>query len=237
MKHSSIIKMVCATLVAIGTTCWLAANEPPRKEPYPKPTPPPPPSAVYTPSKERAPTVQEIERAAREHNGMLAAVIERALVSGNPQQRETAFAILMPELLQVDPQRAVAMFARQQPGEARDVLREEVARQWVARDRDAAIAWMKSLVNDEQRAAAQVAVSALAAIDPGQAIYVADQFGIGQVDGYVEHLVQIWAEEDVDAATRWLESQPAGPRTDRLRERIRQVREQARVARDNTETA
>ena len=169
---------------------------------------------------------------------MLAAVIERALVSGNPQQRETAFAILMPELLQIDPQRAVAMLARQQPGEARDVLREEVARQWVARDRDAAIDWMKSLESSvEQRAAAQVAVSSLAAIDPGQAIYVADQFGIGQDDGYVEHLVQIWAEEDVEGATRWLESQPAGPRTDRLRERIRQVREQARVARDNTETA
>ena len=230
MKSSPIITLICATLVAVGTTCWLAAGEAPRKKPYPKPTPPPPASDVYTPSKERAPTEKEIEQSAREHNGMLAMVIERALVSRDPRQRETAFAILMPELLQVDPQRVVAMLARQQPGEARDVLRDEMARQWVVRDRDAAVDWMKSLVNDEQRNAAQVAVSSLAAIDPGQAIYVADQFGIGQDDGYVEHLVQIWAEEDVDGATRWLDSQPAGPRTDRLRERIQHVRRQASVA-------
>lgn len=231
MKSSSITTMICATLVAVGTTCWLAASEAPRRKPYPKPTPPPPPSDVYTPSKERAPTEKEIEQWAREHNGMLAMVIERALVSRDPQQRETAFAILMPELLQIDPQRVVAMLARQQPGEARDILRDEMARQWVVRDRDAAVDWMKSLVNDEQRNAAQVAVSSLASIDPGQAIYVADQFGIGQDDGYVEHLVQIWAEEDVESATRWLESQPAGPRTDRLRERIQHVRRQASVAR------
>ena len=231
MKPSSRITLICATLVAVGTTCWLSASEAPRKKPYPKATPPPPPSDVYTPSKERAPTQKEIEQSAREHDGMLAKMIERALVSRDPQQRETAFAILLPELLQVDPQRVVAMLARQQPGEARDVLRDEMARQWVVRDRDAAVEWMKSLENRaEQRNAAQVAVSSLAAIDPGQAIYVADQFGIGQDDGYVEHLVQIWAEEDVDGATRWLDSQPAGPRTDRLRERIQHVRRQTSVA-------
>ncbi|HET9475227.1 MAG TPA: hypothetical protein VFO82_15110 [Steroidobacteraceae bacterium] len=231
MKPSSITTLICATLVAIGTACWLSATEPASRKPYPKATPPPPPSDVYTPSKEPAPTSKQIEQALREHDAMLAMVIERALVSRDPRQRETAFAILMPELLQVDPQRVVAMLARQQPGEARDVLRDEMARQWVVRDRDAAVDWMKSLLSEERRNAAQTAVSSLAAIDPGQAIYVADQFGIGDDDGYVEHLVQIWAEEDFDAATRWLDSQPAGPRTDRLRERIQHVRRQASVVR------
>ena len=80
--------------------------------------------------------------------------------------------------------------------------------------------------------AAQVAVSSLAAIDPEQAIDVADQFGIGRDNGYLEHLVQIWAEGGYRrSATRWLASQPAGARTDRLRARIQQVRRQASVAR------
>ena len=65
--------------------------------------------------------------------------IERALVARDPQQRETAFNFLLPELLQAEPQRVVDMVARQEPGEARDALRDEVARQWITRDRDAAI--------------------------------------------------------------------------------------------------
>ena len=223
MKPSSIITMVCATLVAIGTAGWLAAEEPPRI-PYPKATPPPPPSPVYTPSKESAPTLEEIEKAAREHNGMLAMVIERALAAGDAQQRETAFTFLLPELLQIDPQRVVGMFARQQRGEARDVLRSEMARQWVAQDRDAAVDWMKSLENRaERRDAAQAAVTSLAAVDPAQAIHVADQFGIGRDDGSLEHLVQMWAEENPEAAKSWIATRPDGPRTEQLRARIDQV--------------
>ena len=84
---------------------------------------------------------------------------------------------------------------------------------------------MKSFENTgERQASARVAVQSLAATSPGEAIDVADQFGIGRDDGSLEHLVQIWAEDDLDAATRWLESQPAGPRTEQLRARIEQVR-------------
>jgi hypothetical protein len=43
--------------------------------------------------------------------------------------------------------------------------------------------------------------------------------------------VQVWAEDDLEQATRWLESQPAGPRTEQMRARIEQVRA-AREARD-----
>ena len=113
--------MACALLVAFGTTCWLSASEPASKQKYPKATPPPPPSPVYTPSKERAPSAEEIERAARDHNAMLGAAIERALASKDVQQRETVFTFLLPELLQIEPQRVVKMLAKLEPGEARDV--------------------------------------------------------------------------------------------------------------------
>jgi hypothetical protein len=224
MKPAPIITVVCATLIAIGTAYWLDAGEV-KKKPYPKATPPPPPSPIYTPSKERAPTAEEIERDAREHNAQLALAIERALVASNPQQRETAFTFLVPVLVQLEPQRLVTMVAAQEPGERRDVLRNEVARQWITRDRDAAIKWLKSLDSEaERRESVQVAVKTLAAVAPDQAVYVADQFGVGRDDGSLEHIVQIWAEHNLDAATRWIETQPAGPATDQLRNRIERVR-------------
>jgi hypothetical protein len=233
MSKPTTITLVAITVVAlfasIGSAYYLDAREP--KKPYPKATPPPPPSDVYTPSKERVPTAEEIERQARDHNAMLGLEIERALAARDPRQRETAFTFLLPELLQVDPGRVVEMVARQEPGEARDALRTEVARQWITRDREAAVGWMKSLQNEaERRQSAETAVASLAAIAPGQAVEVADQFGIGRDNGYLEHMVQMWAEGNIDEAERWLASQPDDARTAPLRARIERVREQKQAA-------
>ena len=223
------IMLLTATLLAVGSAYWLDAREP--REPYPKATAPPPPSPIYTPSMERAQSAAEIARDAQAHNALLALEIERALVARDSQQRETAFTFLLPELIQTDPERVVAMVAHQEPGEARDAIRDEVARQWITRDRDAAIKWTKSLDSDaERRSSARTAVASLAATAPEQAIYVADEFGIGRDDGYLEHLVQLWATDNLHEATRWIDAQPAGPRTEQLRARIDRVREQAQAA-------
>jgi hypothetical protein len=233
MSKPTTITLVAITVVAlfasIGSAYYLDAREP--KKPYPKATPPPPPSDVYIPSKERVPTAGEIERQARDHNATLGLEIERALAARDPRQRETAFTFLLPELLQVEPARVVEMVARQQPGEARDALRTEVARQWITRDREAAVGWMKSLENEaERQQSAETAVASLSAIAPGQAVEVADQFGIGRDNGYLEHMVQMWAEGNIDEAERWLASQPDDARTAPLRARIERVREQKQAA-------
>ena len=233
MSKPTTITLVAVTVIAlfasIGSAYYLDAREP--KKPYPKATPPPEPSPVFAPAKERAPTAEEIERQARDHNARLGLEIERALAARDPQQRETAFTFLLPELLQVDPGRVVEMVSRQQPGEARDVLRTEVARQWITRDREAAVGWMKSMENEaERQQSAQTAVDSLAAIAPGQAVEVADQFGIGRDNGYLEHMVQMWAEGNIDDAERWLASQPDDARTAPLRARIERVRDQKKAA-------
>lgn len=218
-----------ALFAAIGTAYRLDARE--ARRPYPKATPPPPASQVFVESKERVPGEQEIEARFRDHYAQLEQQIERALVARDPQQRETVFTFLLPELLQVEPDRVVAMVARQQPGEARDTLRDEVARQWISRDRDAAIGWMKSLEDVGERThAAQVAVDSLSAIAPEQAIYVAHQFGVGLDNGYLEHLVQIWAEASLPEAERWLATQPDDPRIAPLRARIELVRDRRRTS-------
>jgi hypothetical protein len=217
MKPTSIITLVIATLIAIGSACWIGAREPPARKPYPKATPPPPASPVYTQSREPAPTLEDIEREAREHDARLEIDIERALHSRDATARETAFVFLLPELIQVAPERAVALIARQKPGEPRDVLRMEVARQWITRDRDAAMRWIGSLEEPERSAAAHDAVRELTPVAPEQAIHVADAFGIGRDDGAIDRLVRNWAKDNPDEVKRWLETQPEGARTTQMR--------------------
>jgi len=231
MARTPLIALIAATLVGVGTAVWLNADEP-RKKPWPKPTPPPPASQVFTPSAEPAPTAEEIAEAARLHDQQLELAIERALVARDPQQRETAFTFLLPELLQVAPKRVVAMVERQEPGEVRDLLRDEVARLWIQTDVRTATEWIRSLEGAERRAAANTAVAAIAARDPAGAIELADKLDVGRDDGSLEHLVQLWAVEDPEAAWRWVETQPDSPRTQELRARIKQARKPSRAARE-----
>lgn len=220
MKPTSIVTLVVATLLAIGSACWIGAREAPPRKPYPKATPPPPASPIYTQSRESAPSLEDIEREAREHDARLEAHIERALHTHDPIARETAFTFLLPELIQVAPERAVALFARQKPGEPRDVLRMEIARQWITRDRDAAMRWIESLGEAERRAAAHDAVRELTPVAPEQAIHVADALGIGRDDGTIDRLVRNWAKDNAREVERWLATQPDSARTSQLRAHV-----------------
>ena len=104
--------------------------------------------------------------------------IERALHGRDPQQREAVFTFLLPELIQVEPKRVVAMFERQKPGEPRETLRSEIARQWTVRDLHAAVAWMKSLDEHERRASANTAVKSIAPYAPAVADRLAREFDL-----------------------------------------------------------
>ena len=186
--------------------------------------------AVSVSSAKPADLVHEAPHASREREQQLVLDLERALVSNNPQERETALNFLLPELLDANPARVAELVARQQ-GETRDVLRDEVVRLWTRKDREAATIWMGSLdIERERKAAATVAMRTLAAIEPAQAVALADQFDIGWDDGSLEHIVQIWATENFDECTKWLETQPDNAQTAQLRARVEQVREQRLAA-------
>jgi len=177
-----------ALAATVGGTFYLNAQEGhTKRRPWPKATPPPPPSPNYQTSPDAAPDQAEIEAEARTHNRRIALVIERALLFGSGQDREAAFTFLMPELLQLEPQLATDMFDAQEPGMARDVLRTELARQWVSRDPDAAVAWMKSLDEPERHASAAAAVRTIGPVDPVRAIAIARELGIGD-DPYLERI-------------------------------------------------
>src|SRR3954462_12944418 len=124
MKSTPVISVAGAALLALGGAWWLLAREAPRdawREVAPSASP------VHTSAPEAASTAAQIAPDPGERSAMLALEIERALAAHDPQQRETAFAFLLPELLQRDAPRVVELVARQEPGEARDSLRSEVA--------------------------------------------------------------------------------------------------------------
>ncbi len=176
MRLTSIVPLLLVTLIGVGAAFWLDAKEP--RKPWPKATPPPPPSPIYTPSNETAPSEAEIVEMARDHNQRLEDTLGRALYAKDAAQREAAFTFVLPELVQVDPDRVVAMVENLEPGEARNTLRTEVTRQWIARDPDAAVRWMKTLPEDEQQASVRAAVESIVAHSPAEAAELSRQFGM-----------------------------------------------------------
>jgi len=130
--------------------------------------------------------------------------IERALVAADPAMQETAFEVLLPELLATDGAAAAALLDRPREPGMRHRLREHISRGWVIRDREAAVRWMQGLPGEDKQVAALIAVRALAAHSHAQALELADEFGVGRDDGTRAYLLQIWAAEDPEAARRWL---------------------------------
>jgi hypothetical protein len=226
MSRTSLVLLVLALVLVLGTVGAVFVRErTTSRAPDATSSTTPAPAPHHLPGEERAPAATPEGGASAGHAEQLALEIERALASRDSRQRETAFASVLPALLATDVVRVAALVARLEPGESRDALRDEIARQWIVRDRDAAISWLHSLEDEtERKASATIAVHALAAFDPARAIDVAHRFDIGRDDGSLEHMVQIWATEDPEAATRWIESQPDDARTATLRARIEQVR-------------
>ncbi|HEY6123854.1 MAG TPA: hypothetical protein VIV63_04325 [Steroidobacteraceae bacterium] len=199
MRATSIGSILLATLIGVGAAFWLNAKE--ARKPWPKATPPPPPSPIYMTSTEVAPNEAEIADMARDHNRRLEMEIGSALRQKDAARREAAFTFLLPELVQVDPDRVVAMVANLTPGEARDTLRSEVSRQWIVKDPDAAIRWMKSLPEGDRRASATTAIESIAAHSPGEARKLAAEFGVNprcRVSDGPRH----WRHGDEESACR-----------------------------------
>jgi hypothetical protein len=174
------------------------------------------------------PDVQAVAAAQDIHHQHLAS-LDRALAARDPAQLEIAFTHLLPVLLRERPKNVRELFARQPPGEPRDALREELARQWIVLDAAAASGWMDSLVAEDRIAVSRSAMRALRARSPAQALAFARRYDLGWDDGSLEHVVQIWATEDPQAAANWIDAQPHDAWTEKLRARIEEVR-RARVS-------
>lgn len=179
MKPSPLLTIVFALLISVGTAhCSDSSESYQRPKVWPKPTPPPDASPIYHDVKERAPTEEEIEDDAASYYSRLERQFTEGLKSADAQKREAAMVFLLPELLQVEPKRLVDLHAGLEVGSTRDVLRTEVARLWANQNLSAAMRWMKTLDEKEQRLAVYEAVDSLLAFEPAQAAALIREFGL-----------------------------------------------------------
>lgn len=174
------LAFVTVILLAIGSTVLIGADGPRQREPYPKATPPPPASPVYHDVRERIPGEADIEREASAHVDHHLAALESALTRGDRAARDVQFLYVLPELIQVAPERVDGLLATLKRGEARDTLRVEMTRQLVMADVDSAIRWIGSLEDESEKSdSARIAVRELAPLYPAAADRVAELLGLG----------------------------------------------------------
>jgi hypothetical protein len=143
----------------------------------------------------------EISKQADGHNQQLEMELTGALADRDVHRREAAFTFVLPELVQVDPQRVVAMVANLRPGEPRDTLRSEMTRQWIVKDPTAAVRWMKSLPDDERQASAATAIASIAAHSPEEAKELAAVFGVS-LPCRASDAPKHWRRDDAESACR-----------------------------------
>jgi hypothetical protein len=151
----------------------------------------------------------------------------RALRSGSPAERDHAFSVLLPNLVALDPSLAGHLALAWEPGPQRDEILVQVIRRWAATDIGGVITWVTSLLNETDRQNAALAATAqVAQDDPAGALELAQLLHVGVDDGSLEHLAQVWTEEDPRAAVDWIVHRPSDPVRDRLLARIAWTRAQ-----------
>ena len=157
--------------------------------------------------------------------------IARALRSGTVAERDRALNVLLPALVASDPAAAGHLALAWEPGALRDELLHEVIRLWSAADIGGAVTWLTSLLNNADRGnAATAAAAQVAQTDTPGALELAQLLGLGTADGSLEHLTQLWTEENPREAMAWIVTQPTGLNRDRLLSRIAWVRAQSEPA-------
>jgi len=222
-----LLATVFAGLLAGAVTYDLSGGRPPQRTVR---SPPPAPKNLVTVNTtklaQKAPTTTEhpLTRSREEQARHLRLEIERALLSVDDARRERAYRQLLPALIRLDPTAVEQLVASWPAGAARDELLRNTAHAWSTVSVDGAVAWVSGMKADDERAVVVTEITSYVAQgDPARAIGISDQFGIGRKDGTVEHIVQLWAMENLQESLTWAENQPLGPRRDQLVARIATV--------------
>ena len=160
-------------------------------------------------------------RSREQQSEQLQLEIARALASADESDRERAYTQLVSELIKTDPDAMKRLLEHYPAGLIREQLLRYTAHTWSSVDLQGAIAWAKGVNDEGERAiAATEIVSQVGQSNPGHAIEVSDALGVGRNDGTVDHIAQIWAIRDLQAALDWTGAQPPGPQRDQILQRI-----------------
>lgn len=121
----------------------------------------------------------------------------------------------------------------QESGAEREQQLRERARMWSRTDLPAAAAWLLTLSDADAAIVTDAMLAEVGRDDTPGALALAHALRRGIDDGRVEHMAQIWTEEDPAAAIDWITALPPGPDRDRLLARSALVR----VQHDSAESA
>jgi len=144
-----------------------------------------------------------------------AAIAKLSQIKGTTN-RQQALQGIASALVTSDPKRALEMLDGMPPGQTRGNMLASITSAWMSHDSDAAMAWINGLPPADKSKAIQNITWQLGQEDPAKAAKLLSSFPVNnQTSHQFLQLASQWAQQDLDAARKWVESLPAG----RTRER------------------
>ena len=143
------------------------------------------------------------------------------MLASDPAARDR-FQTSLAELVRIHPEAAARFAESLAAGEMREEALRRVAQSWTAQDPASAEGWAAQLSDPAERVSTlSDACFQIAQTNPAQALFKAEQYGLGAATGAVlENLVQQWAGQDFYSAANWAEQQPAGGQRDEMLSRL-----------------
>jgi hypothetical protein len=152
--------------------------------------------------------------------------VEEVLAEAPHERRDLVLSELLARLVSHDAAAAARIAEREAVGYTREVALRVVAQSWTKRDAVAALNWVASLSDPQERdTALENAALELAVYRPQLALQALGRRSVPRSpDSTLEGVVQQWATTDFAAAHAWAEAHPAGRGRDALMTRLVFVR-------------
>lgn len=139
-----------------------------------------------------------------------AAIAKLSLIKG-ASNRQQALQGIVVALVASDPKRALHMLDGMPPGQNRNSMLASITSAWMSRDSDAAIAWINSLPPSDRSKAVENGCWQLIQENPAKAAAFLSSLPVNnQTSHQFSNLASQWAQQDLDAARKWVESLPPG---------------------------
>jgi hypothetical protein len=151
--------------------------------------------------------------------------IESFISSPDQAEQQKVFTNgLLAALVELDPIAAAGFLDKIEAGPLREEYLIRVAQLWAGKDSAAALQWAANLTGEAERANAVRSVCLeIGQTNPAAAIQTIENLRLPEDRSTLENLVQMWAVQDISAATDWTLARPAGDERDNFLARLAYV--------------
>jgi hypothetical protein len=147
--------------------------------------------------------------------------IRLGLNSTNETVVEETLTTLFPALLSGNVEAAAELARGTEVGPLRDNLMRLVAQYWSRSDPKRALEWASRFPEGAERDSILTMVcGGIAESDPPAGIAAAEANGLGNANGTLENLAQLWGSKDLSAALDWATQRPNGEQRDHILARL-----------------